>query len=509
MILNQSQCDNCQRRWAEYAGEDMDLPDGPWNETYIEWRAFSNDIIDKWTDKMRDFIADRLPDAGLILGAAADLRFHESNSAIDRDFWPFATDETVSKYASGRPEVPVLVNSAAFLDHAYRIATVGPQHFVQFHLQAIARGARPSTYIIGVPGQHDWPGIDKAGEIVRFYQDNKDVYAGLKPVSRTGLVLPQSRQMNETNYELADAEYKGFYKALQELHVPFDVIAQESLLEMSKNEGLSRYQVIILPHLGELLPDDAEALDEWTSSGGTLISAGLVGLANGSEDGLQLRALPASRLVDYKPEIEDTWSEYFAPEQNRTEENIYEGPLIPLLGSYGLYEWKEGTTTSWAKLASAPFAPPEYIYGQVQVNEPGVALAPYGDGTGVLIPFLVGTGYHNTALLPFREFIEMVLAKAGGAGEAYEFDLVSQIEVTAGVNNEGQTVIHLVNHSGIGARNYGAHLPLPAGSIRLTGDADGVTARTLLTGLTLDIKDNEVKLPGIDLFDVVIIEGLR
>lgn len=457
---------------------------------------------------MRDFIAEKLPEAGLILGAAADLRFHESNFAIDRDFWPFATDETVSKHASGRPEVPVLVNSAAFLDHAYRITTVGPQHFVQFHLQAIARGARPSTYIIGYPGLHDWPGIDKAGEIMRFYRDNKDVYAGLKPVSKTGLVLPQSRQMNETNYELADTEYKGFYKALQELHVPFDVIAHENLLEMSENEGLDRYNVIILPHLGELLPDDAQALDEWTAAGGTLISAGLVGLANGSDAGLQLEALPATRLVDYKPEIEDTWSAYFAPEQNMTEENIYEGPLIPLLGSYGLYEWKDDTTTSWAKLASAPFAPPEYIYGQVQVDEPGVALAPYGDGTGVLIPFLAGSGYHNTALPPFRDFIEMVLDTAGGSGEAYEFDLVPQIEVTVGVNAEGQTVIHLVNHSGIGTRNYGAHLPLPAGSIRLNGEAKGVSARTAFTGLTLEVGDGEIKLPGIDLFEVVVIEGL-
>lgn len=457
---------------------------------------------------MRAFIAERLPEAGLILGAAADLRFHESNFAIDRDFWPFATDETVSKHASGRPEVPVLVNAAAFLDHAYRITTVGPQHFVQFHLQAIARGARPSTYIIGVPGQHDWPGIDKAGEIMRFYRDNKDVYAGLKPVSRTGLVLPQSRQMNETNYELADTEYKGFYKALQELHVPFDVVAQENLLEMSENEGLERYKAIILPHLGELLSEDADALDQWTSDGGTLISSGLVGVANGTDAGLQLKALPARRLVDYKPEIEDTWSEYFAPVQNRTEENIYEGPLLPLLGSYGLYEWKNGTTTRWAKLASAPFAPPEYIYGQVQVDEPGVALASYGSGTGALIPFLAGTGYHNTGLPPFRDFIDTVLDAVGGSSEAYEFDLVPQIEVTVGVNTKGKTVVHLVNHSGIGTRNYGEHLPLPAGSIRLTGDAEGVTARTVLSELELEVENGEIKLPGIDLFDVVIIEGL-
>lgn len=457
---------------------------------------------------MRDFIAERLPNAGLILGAAADLRFHESNFAIDRAFWPFSTDETVSKHASGQPEIPVLVNSAAFLDHAYRMATVGAEHFVQFHIQAISRGARPSTYIIGVPGQIPWPGIDQAGDVVRFYREHSDVYAGLTPVSKTGLVLPQARQMNESNYELADSEYKGLYKALQELHVPFDVIAQENIPDMTENDGLSRYSVILLPHLGELTSDDAESLDEWVSAGGTLISTGLIGLSNDSDKAPQLQSLPATRQVGYYAEIEETWSEYFAPEQNRTEENYYEGPLIPLLGSYGVYEWKDDARTRFGKLAFAPFAPPEYIYGQVQTEEAGVAFASHGEGTGVLIPFQVGAGYRETGLGPFKEFIELVLEEAGGTGEAFALDLSPQVAVTVNTNPNSQTVIHLINVSGIGYRNFGPYSPLPTGRIRLNGDAESVTAYTLFTNLTLEIEDGEIELPGIDLFDVVIIEGL-
>jgi hypothetical protein len=507
-LTNHNQCESCQARWAEYAGEDVDLPDGPWNETYTDWKAFSNDIIAEWTGKMQEFIAERLPDAGLILGEAADLRFHESNFAIDRDFWPYSTAETASKFASAHPDIPVLVNSAAFLDHAYRMATVGAEHFVQFHLQAIARGARPSTYIIGYPGQIPWPGIEKAGEVMSFYRKWKDVYTGMVPVAKTGLVLPQERQMNESDYELADSEYKGLYRALQELHVPFDVIAHESILDLVENEGLERYQVIFLPHLGTLKEEDAEALDSWTEAGGTLISTGLVGVSNDSDSTLQLESLPATRRLEYFTEIEETWSEYFAPEQNQTEEHIYQGPLIPLLGSYGTYEWKDDVRTRYGKLAYAPFAPPEYIYGQVQVDEPGAAFASYGEGTGVLVTFLAGSGYRETGLTPFRDFIEIVLNEAGGPGEALEFNIAPQIEVTMHKNTKGQIVIHLINVSGIGYRNFGAHVPLPAGSIKLTREGGNVTARTLHTDLDLEVEGGEIKLPGIELFDVVVIEGL-
>lgn len=113
-------CEACQRGWSEYSGG-LELPDGPWNETYQEWKLFSDGVINKWTGRVREFIADRNPNAALILGSASDIRFHESNVAVDRDIWHHATTEIVSRFKSSRPEVPVLVNCASFLDHAYRI----------------------------------------------------------------------------------------------------------------------------------------------------------------------------------------------------------------------------------------------------------------------------------------------------------------------------------------------------------------------------------------------------
>lgn len=77
--------------------------------------------------------------------------FHEANNEVEKDTCHHATAETASKYMSWRPDMPVLVNAASFLDHGYRFAAEQTEHFAQYHLQAISRRVNPSTYIIGVP----------------------------------------------------------------------------------------------------------------------------------------------------------------------------------------------------------------------------------------------------------------------------------------------------------------------------------------------------------------------
>lgn len=499
-------CQACQRGWSEYSGNKT-LPHGPWSDNYDEWKIFSDGIIDKWTVKVREFIAERLPNAGLILGSGADIMFYEANNAVDREIWHHATSQEVSRVISWRPDVPVLVNSASFLDHAYRFAPENINHYSQFHLQAMARGANPSTYIIGIPGKIPWPGLSIAGELMRFHASHRDVYSGMRPSSKTGLVLPRNTQMNETEYEAAMSEYKGMYKALQELHIPFDVVALQYLPQIAENGGFDRYDVLILPNIPQLLPDDAETLDEWVAEGGTLIASGVVGV---DDDGaVQLQSLPSSRRIEFHEDFQSMWSMYFAPEQNRTEENYYEGPLIPLLGSYGEYEWKEGSEGRFKKLDYAPFAPPEYIYGNVQIDERGAGVGSYENGTGVLVPFPLGSGYRETGLDVFRQFFELLIDEFG-AEERVAFDLSEQVEVTLNTNGRNQTVVHLVNMSGIKYQNFGEPLPIPAGSMRILGSTDGVAARTLFSGVELEIEsDGTVQLPGLDLFDVIVIDGLE
>lgn len=434
-----------------------------------------------------------------------------ANNAIDREIWHHATSETVSKFFSWRPEVPVLVNCAVFNDHAFRLSYEQIDHFVQFHLQAIARGANPSTYIIGYPDVIPNPALAEAAPLMRFHSQWTEVYEGMNQIAKIGLVLPRVQNMvDEEQFEAAMTEYKGIYKTLLELHIPFEIIALQYLSDILEREGLDQWEAIILPNFGELEDEYAQGFDDYVSNGGTLIATGHVGASDNGT--MQLQSLPASSREFYSDNLRDFWSTYMAPEQedpNHAENSNYTAPLIPVLGSYSLYEWKEDSRGIYEKLTNGTFAPPEYIYGNAQTNERGVGIGPYGDGTGVLVPFSVGLAYREMGLDVHRDFIEMILKEVTEEPQ-FRFDgLSQQVEVSLARNAANQTVIHFVNHSGIKLNNYGNYLPIPASNITITHGGENVSARALRSNTTLEVEDGVIMMPGLDLFEVVVIEGLE
>lgn len=505
------QCDSCQRRWAEYSGG-KDLPKWKEDEAYPEWKLFSDGILDKWTGRVKEFIVDRVPEAALILGGSANVMFYEANNAADREIWHHATAETVSKFFTWRPDVPVLVNAAVFNDHAFRISAEQTPHFVQFHLQAMAKGANPSTYIIGYPGQVPWPALSEAGELMRFHKQWRDVYTGMRQTAKIGLILPRLANMNndEEQFDAAMEEYKGLYKAMQELHIPFEIIAQQYLSDILERGGLDDWEVIILPNFGEIDDEHAEGLDDFVANGGTLIATGHVGASDNGT--LQLQSMPAERREEYSDNLREFWSTYMAPEQkdpDHGENSVYTPPLVPILGSYSLYEWKENSRGHYEKLSNGTFAPPEYIYGNKQnTSERGVGIGPYDDGTGVLVPFPVGYAYRDMGLDVHRDFFEMILRDVSEKPQLRFDGLSSQVEVAVARNAQNQTVVHLMNMSGIKYQNFGEWLPIPASNITVTKGGEGIKAMALRSNSSLEVEDGVIMVPGLDLFEVVVIEGL-
>ncbi|KAF4469438.1 hypothetical protein FALBO_3658 [Fusarium albosuccineum] len=497
------QCGNCQTRWLEYSGG-PDLPRGPADANYTQWLRFSRDIIDELTGRIRAFISQRLPSACLILGKTADIMFHEANNAVGRELWPHTTTEMVSSWMSYRPDVPVLVNSTCFMDMPYRMASEEPAHFAQYLLQCISRGGYPSTYMMGTPGKIPYLCLDIAGQITRFHKKWSHIYDGLRPVAKTGLVLPDRAQMTAEQFEEAVSEYRGLYSAMQELHVPFDTLAEDRLSAMAENNGLKRHEALILPNLGKLGQKEADALDDWVSEGGNLIATASSAV---EDDGtVQLKSLPSERQIDVNRERELLFSTYFAPPQNEAHVHVYTGPIVPLHGAYHSFEWKVDTGGGYKMLARAPFSPPEKAYGNVQMDERGYGTGRYGTGTGVAIPFTIGRGYRELGLGVFRDFFTTILQEEVNPREQISCSIAEQVEMTVNANGL-KLVVHLINMSGARKQNFGSHIPISGGKIKVLKGASNISAHALHADKMLDVEDGTIRLPTLDLFEVIVIEG--
>jgi hypothetical protein len=496
-------CLSCQRAFKAYSGHDT-LPDSPQSPTYGIWRTFSASVIAALTARFKDHIAKRRPDA-FLLGRTANLIFHEANNALGRELWHHATGESVSAPKSQRPDVPVLVNSVAFMDMPYRLAGEEPNQFAQYLVQTISRGGNPSTYIMGTPGLIPYPCLPVAGEITRFHKKWRDVYTDMRPTARTGLVLPKQAARSAADHERATAEYRGFYEALQQTHVPFDVVPQDGIVEMAASGGLARYSVLILPDLGELAAETAQTLDAFVAEGGRLLSTGSSGLAN--DGSIQLASLAAeSQLAVTQGQA--LWSTCVGPDQSeRTSPHQYLGPVLPVFGAYHFCAWKDDAERRQVMLARAAFGPPEKAYGYEPVEHPGYAIQAHGKGRTAMVPWTIGRSYRDLGLTVARDAAQALVQELLAGDEVVSVDLPESVEITVHKTGE-RLVIHVVNMSGARRSNFGPPLPVRGGSLRVRGA--GTTARALVNDApcqtTRDGDWTSIALPEIDLFDVIVID---
>ncbi|RYO77157.1 hypothetical protein DL766_006252 [Monosporascus sp. MC13-8B] len=264
-------------------------------------------------------------------------------------------------------------------------------------------------------------------------------------------VLVDSVSFVDMPYHMGSEEPSHFVQHLLQTISSGGNPVDSHLSERSKNEGLERYDVVILPNLGKPQSEDASTLDEWVDQGGRLIATGTNGV--GDDDVAQLKALSTERQRDVITGRDSLWSTYFALEQNRTDQFYSSGPIVSIHGTNSLFEWKEHAESRYKTSDYTPFAPPEYAYGNIQDDERGCGINTVDKGKGIVIPFTVGRGHRELGLVAFRDLYEIILREDGGANKKVEFHIAEQVEVTFNANGS-RLVVRLINMSGMRKRNF-------------------------------------------------------
>ncbi len=491
------QCLACQRAFSAFA-PGVPMPTGPESPGYGEWRRFSAGVLNDLTARVRAHIAGRRPDAPLILGDRADIVFHEANNEVGRPLWHHRTSEHLAAAKGYRPDVPVLVNSVGFLDMPYRLAGEEPHHFAQFLIQAIARGAIPSTYIMGTPDTTRYEMLGVGGEITRFHRDHAEVYDGLTSDAAVLLVRPDPARHPGERGTATRAEFEGLFLALQERHVPFDVVPEGRVADRAGDSGLGQYRAIVLPDLGALPEDIVAALDTFTSGGGALVTTGASGMDG---DRVQLAAMPVTRRLASRDGVESVRSLH-----------LRDRFPVPVIGAFHSVEPAPGATTGLLALSRAPYGPPEKCHGHLELDDqPGLII---GEHVAVL-PWTVGRGYRETGLTAHRDaFVDALLAVAPGvsvrSGAGAGAALSEQVEIVTGRSAVGR-VIHLLNRSGDAVQRFRAPVPIAAGAAIRLELPSGASVRAAVAKTTQTVErdgeDAVVVLPGIDRFEVLVIKA--
>lgn len=485
------QCEPCRVAFRTYA-PGVELPTGPESAGYATWREFSASALEDLNQRMREHIHALQPDAALILKDSADATYFEAQNAVGRPLWHTKTSEWVSAIRTADPERTVFVNSVGFVDMPYRWAGEDPHHFAQHLVQAIAHGGSPSTYVMGLPETGGYDCLKVGGEITRYHRDSSESYRGLRSAARVGLV----RGTCGHAIERRRAEFEGCFHSLLESHVPFDTVR----LDLLSEHVAKRYDLLILPDVGELSEPAVAAVEGLLAAGGTVVATGDSGWRDG---GLQLGADSplATQLANYT-----------------TDQSLFSlhvpvgGGHVPALGAFQVLQAATGAETDWRALGRSTYGPPELCYGNEPTPHPGWVAGEIGPGRLALVPWRPGQVYREVGLQRVRDaFVAKVLALTGREDDLrIGTDLPAQVQMVLGRNRAGSTVLHLLNRSGDAVQRFVEPLPVGGGVVRLPMEAEPTHVRALVAGAELewsfDGSHVEVHTPDLGLFDAVEIQ---
>lgn len=498
-------CVPCKQGFAEASG-DAPLPEDQRSPSFLLWRSFTETTLATLAKRYSDHTATRDRDLAMILRRGAPIMYLEGNNAFrhmpGKDFWPHATAEAVSAHISARPRTPVVLNAAAHIDPTYRMGAEQPEHIAQHLIQAIARGANPSTYILGAPGRLPMTNVATAEEVTRFHRAHRKLYASLHPAASIALVRPDIRSAAR-GFRESTEEFRGLYLALQQRHLPFDVLPISDITSLATGDAIDRYRLIVLPDVGSTGPDTATVLDDFVRRGGNLLTTGNSGVA--AEGTIELASSPALRRIGTAQSGPDVWSTYSTlDEQPDAHEFRYEGSIVPVFGANARYVWKPAATSTGQILAQAPWGPPELAYGHRPGSEPAVATARYGSGVHSMITWTVGRTYHEFGKTEVRDHLVRVLEPL--ADITVSAELPEQAELILGREDSGY-VVHVLNHTGAGRRSFGPHIPLSSGRLTVRNASPEAKATALVSGRQLNTRragsSLVIELPAVDLFEVV------
>lgn len=510
-------CEACRRGFARFA-PDLALPHGPEDPGYARWKEYSGGVLTDLHHRMQEHVRRLAPEAALIQGDRADITFHEANNAVGRPLWHQATSDAADAARSADPARPVFVNAVAFVDMPYRWAGEDPRHLEQYAVQSIAHGAQPSTYIMGTPADSPFPALARSGRITRFHRDHPEDYAGLVPTARTALVRP-------TGTGRARAEFEGWHTALSEAHIPAAVLHAASLAALERD----RFDLVILPDLGALTEQDAQALQDFTAQGGAVIATGssawTAGVHQLDPGGQRLRQQAVFDTEESLRSLHLNIGADLATDLATAPSDSAGGPVhVPALGEFRAlalgdgdaestatperpHPGRGGTEAGWPVLGRALYGPPEKCYGNENTGHPGrVTWQEAAAGTVTVIPWLPGTVLREVGLSAVGDALAAQVTATGGEHLQWTTTLPAHIQLVPGRSARG-TLIHLLNRSGERPQRFVDPAPASPAELEIPCAAEPREVRALVTDHELDWSWSagvlHLPTPRIDVFEVL------
>lgn len=489
-------CENCKRLFNKWFAGDIPEKDDMRNPMYGKYVAFKNKSTKEQRKKLYECVKGINENLAI---NGFDYQRIECNQDMDRPTWIYQASANARRI-SGIEKINICDDASTdFMGFRYRHSSISPALMEIRQWQNLAYSGSTSLYVMGTLGNHkDRTGINASKKAFKFFAEHEDIFAGLHSKAEVLLV-------NKPLLGRVDAEVSGWIRALSESHIPFDEL---KLAEVTK-EILESKKLVILADTRFISDETAQMFDDYVAAGGRLLATGETGcneINYRPRTENALRSLGVSTILEKRNGLRSSIYEIHTSDECVLKEcaEKEEGYIVP--GSEVVISEiidHEKTEKFLKLIPEQLYGPPEICYPKEKSEIPGILRTSFGKGTGIYIPFMVGTLYYEQGYDNTFTFMKDVLFHVCGV-QSISKNCTPMCEITV-LGNADKKIVQLINTTGCFTNSY--FEPVPIHDIELDIDVNKRKV-SALNGGKVTIVNNKIVLDCLHTYEAVLIENI-
>ena len=431
-------CAACEKKFRENYGRA--IPDTA-DKQYEEFIYQSAMDVAK---KIGVLIHEKQPHALFMtyISEATDALVTEADFYKNRSLpqWIYTASEAVNSERNSRPDKMIVSLVMPYQELKYRFGTVAGAGLRTLLYQNLAQGTFPAFVVLGTMDQPDKTALNAVQPVFRFYEKHKAEF--LKQESAARVILYTTPAPLSNRYS---NDYRGFYKLLTQLHVPFKVT--------DKVDGIKKEDIdlVIIPNSST--PD---ALKSYIESGGAVLIAGTT----------------QPNFIAEKPVRvwQNTTPSYMRIADHALFPSLKQTDIIYCEGQY--LEFDSIINTPVTFIPPGQFGPPDKVSDLKNITrKPGLLINHIGKGQLAFIPWRIGDLYYRFGNDKHRLFVaDLIDDLLPGHQRQLTTNAHASVEISLMKQKERKrSLLHLVNMSGHSTNTFFDAIEMKNISVRLQG----------------------------------------
>ncbi|WP_031527544.1 alpha-amylase family protein [Dyadobacter crusticola] len=501
-----------KKRFAAFSGgQQLPTEENKADPLFQKYLEFKKHTVEDWSERLHKLVKSKNEQVAICTYSDkfVDIIRHESQSMTTLPYWPYSASDNVNNAVNSFPDHIISNASIQQISFQSRYNAVEPQE-VQIRLyENIANGSGLDLSMMGdMRDYEDERNFDVFKKVYGFHKKHEAYFGRYRSVAKIAVIAPGAWPSGEPMQE-----YRGIQLMLREAHIPFDIIEDGQIHNLS--EKVKGYQLLILPEITYLKPE-ALAVLRAASQQGTHLIATNRSLFDSPET---LQDLFGAKI---RNKDNDGAGNYLVPDDRTIFKSFPGQKMLFWKFNMGLYDFSAADQKLLPILSKGRPGPPEIIGGHDPTGNYALAIKNHPKSKAVIMPINLGRIYymhgyqeHKNLLLDVIEHLlpgtrQTIQTNAPARVETILNEFVKNTDGNRYKEKSDGMILHLVNLTGFSGNTYFEPLPLYKLSFQFKCEKQPKRVFSLATGKPVKStwKNREIALEvgALDGFDGIVME---